>query len=92
VTKRYRDLRVWPSEDRVGPVPVLIDNRTDKIVASSTYSESAGVVLFLETESPEHELTGDRGRVPCSPWSYITVLAAAILGPSLKRLCDLVTG
>jgi hypothetical protein len=54
VTKRYRDLRVWPSEDRVGPVPVLIDNRTDKIVASSTYSESAGVVLFLETESPEH--------------------------------------
>jgi hypothetical protein len=31
-----------------------LDNRTERIVASSTYSELAGVVPFLETESPEH--------------------------------------
>ena len=81
---------------------MLLDNRTERIVASSKYSELAAVVLFLETELSHSgseipnrpNIKVDRRPASRAMQSLVVChsCAGAILGPSLKRLCDLVTG
>jgi len=77
-----------------------------RIVASSKYGELAAVVLFLETELSHfgseipNRLNTKVGRPPEShAMQFLAVCHSsrgsdprAILGPSLKRLCDLDTG
>jgi len=74
-----------------------------RIEAPSKYSELAAVVLFQETRNrtepfwfrdpaaPEHQSCQATGVACHAVLGGMSQLAAAILGPSLKRLCDLVT-